>query len=206
MKKFIICILFACCALPASAAQEGIKAGDIYINALAGAAATAGSYNYKPADADSNLDFGEAGPSYALQAVYFPSGFWGIGAEASGTFYQNNDYQGTSFHYVTWAKRFALMLVSRLNFNPQGTTRFYIPLGAGFNYFKGTIKAADGQTAQSSSEPSFYAGLGFETDISKNFAFGAEGRYNMFLLDMDKFHHTRDLSDIALLVKIGFKL
>jgi len=203
MKKFILSICLTVLLMPVFAG--GIRAGQTYVSAFGGAVAPSASYNHQPADADEYLDYGDEGPSYGMQIMHFLTPHFGIGAEVNGTNYLNADYQGQVYHYVSKAERYSLFIAGRINFNPEGKTRFYIPLGAGYNHFKGTIKIGEEEGAQSCNEPAAYGGLGAETDINDTFVFGAEGRYNVFWIDRDKYYHTKNLSDIAFLVKFGIK-
>ena len=217
MKKVFLFAALAAFAVPAFAGiDQGVDAGMTHISVLGGFAGTVGTYDIQPALGDSDLEYGDAGPSYGLQIMHYIAPHFGLGAEFVGTNYQEAEYTVSSGSaqdkYTTSATRYAVMLSGKFIFSPEAKTRLYIPVGGGFSRFKGTVKG-DGNLALSGyseeentcTKPAFYAGLGVETDLNDIFIFGLESRYNGFLVDKNKFYNTDYLDDISLLVKIGIK-
>lgn len=204
MKKVLLGFMFAFLFMPAFAGIDtGIDAGMTHVSLLGGFAAPVADYKYS-----SKVEYGDSGATYGAQIMHYLTPHFGLGAEFNATEYQ--EAKGTVFgmDYKNNADRYAFMLAGKIIFVPQAKTRFYIPLGAGFTRFKGTIKSvtAGFDDTLTCTKPSFYAGLGVETDLNDIFIFGVEGRYNGFGIDKDKFKTENSyLDDVALLLKFGIK-
>ena len=204
MKKILSGIVCSLLFVPAFAGiDSGIDAGMTHVSLLGGFAAPITDYKYS-----SNVEYGDSGPVYGAQIMHYLTPHFGLGAEFNATQYQQAEGTRQSRDYKNSADRYAFMLAGKIVFVPQAKTRFYIPFGAGFSRFKGTLKSiAEAQDETlTCTKPAFYAGLGVETDLNDIFIFGIEGRYNGFGIDKDKFQTDNSyLDDISLLLKFGIK-
>jgi opacity protein-like surface antigen len=207
MKKLLLAAVFAVFALPSFAGiDEGIDAGMTYVSVLGGFAAPIDGY--QPVNYSGSVDYGDAGPSYGAQIMHHISPYFGIGAEFNATNYDTAKDKLSTSSYENKADKYSFMLAGKINFAPAAKTRLYIPFGAGYSRFKGTVNNITTHVSgeETSTKPAFYAGLGVETDLNDIFIFGIEGRYNYFQIDKDKFDSENGyLDDVSLLVKLGIK-
>ena len=169
--------------------QAGIKTGSFLMNLRA-------LYAVEPA-----LNIG-------LEGIFGRGGMGGGTAIPydSGYDLYSNVRKEDNYHN-TWAVMFA----SRLNFNPQDTNRFYMPLGVGYmemdqiTEYKAYSFVFPGQTYEFKEDRklgggvAFYGGLGWEYDFS-NIIIGLESRFTMFKCG------GQFINGISLLARFGIKL
>lgn len=195
----------------------GIEEGSVFLSGQLG-----GSISTDDID---GVEWGDkGGVSYGLQALLYPSKYFGIGLEVSG----NNFLEASSswnyiglgnnaISYYTKVKEvniYNLLLAARFNINPQNRVRVYIPAGVGLARasFKGDITVIDhgsgfggyGSLKENSTDFTYYAGLGMEVSVNSRLVLGLEARYNntRFKLDDDKVTGKY----LTGLFKIGVKL
>lgn len=199
MKKLfltaVICALFT----PAFAGiDQGIDTGMTHLSVLGGFAVPVNEYG----SGANKADYGDIGVTYGAQIIHHLTPYFGLGIEANGTNYGKTDVTVSGNKVKYSADKYAFFVAGKINFAPEAKTRFYIPFGAGFVQFKGKMDNLE----EKNSKPALFAGVGVESDLNDIFIWGFEARYNHWFMDDSKFKDTKNLSDVAVLLKLGVKL
>lgn len=144
-----------------------------------------------------------------LEGIFGRGGMGGGTAIPYGSEYDSpwfNVKKEDNYH-DTWAVMFA----SRVNFNPQDSNRFYMPLGVGYmqinqiTEYKAYSLIIPGQSHEFKEDRkigggiAFYSGLGWEYDFG-GFIFGLESRFTVFKCS------AKYIEGISLLARFGIRL
>lgn len=107
---------------------------------------------------------------------------------------------------------YSLLVAGRLTANPSHVIRFYIPFGLGVAAAKSSMTANIPGIVASGSETDYpfiyYAGLGVEGNMGKNWIFGLEMRYSKFTMDTSnlvKDGGDKDFSFLAFMMKLSYR-
>lgn len=227
MKKLLALFVFLSilCAWPTASNAQGIESGNQLVSGYLGGGVPLQESGIEVNGTD--LDWGNGGVSYGISYFVFPSAYFGIGAEISGSNFNDSEYYDA--HYVqghffeesveTSMNLYNVMLAFRTNLNPQSSVRFYIPFGAGLTSAEGKVKTETslGNFNMSGRTNSFgyFVGVGLEADLGQsNWMLGGEMRYNGFTFDTGKVsgdgYEVRNgskehYSYLSFLFKVGYK-
>ncbi len=163
--------------------EYGIAGGDFMLSVQ-------GGYARSVNKVEDGLEWGKKGGGMVGASVlFFPASVIGVGVEYNSNHFAKEDTgkycTGPGFLTCISGKSQVrmdnLMFALRFNVNPNHRARFYIPLGAGIDFLrvKETISGAINETeTRKYKDFAWYAGVGFETSITKNFFIGLEARMN----------------------------
>lgn len=222
MKKLTVLgvLLSILCAWPTAVKAEGIQVGDQLASGYLGFGVPLqeSSIYYQGTE----LDWGDVGASYGISYLYFPSEYFGVGAELSGSNFFESEFEYTSWGPYTKdtvkssMNVYNFMASFRANVNPQSNVRFYVPFGAGLTSAKGKIEVDSSRFPGTysldgtSNSLGYFIGLGVEADLRNNWMLGGEMRFNGFRFDTGKydlqdFSGKKDYTYLSFLFKVGYK-
>ncbi len=201
--------------------DQGIDKGMTHLSLLGGVAVPASEYKTDGLINGEKLEYGSAAGAYGIQIMHYIAPAFGLGIEFNGQNYSDAE-QSISIIGVGKEEQksssdiYQFMLAGKVNFAPAAKTRLYLPFGVGFarytlnlegiEYDAFGVQVDSGKAHRTSTKPSFYAGLGVETDLNDIFILGFEARYNGFWIDKEKFdNETKYLSNVNLMLKLGVK-
>lgn len=223
MKKLAVLgvLLSILCAWPTAVKAEGIQAGDQLASGYVGFGVPLQESGIK--EEGTELDWGDVGGSYGVSYLFFPSEYFGVGAELSGSNFTEAEYEYTYYgipysheEIKSSMNAYNFMLAFRANVNPQSRVRFYVPFGFGLTSAKGKLEAdmtgqvgtvtVDGTT----NSFGYFVGAGLEVDLQNNWMLGGEVRYSGFKFDKGKYgldglSGKEDYSYLSFLFKVGYK-
>lgn len=108
-------------------------------------------------------------------------------------------------HRVTsWSANGSIM--ARLYPIPHAPARIYIPFGIGYNYFESKVKNKASKNEEFKEHDSTYsltAGVGIEFDLTPDFTFGVEGRYNYMSVSDSTFYGNDKMNNFQIMLKVG---
>ncbi len=166
----------------------GIAAGDVMLSAQGGYAISTNRLRHDPNGLSVAGNWGkEGGYEWGLSVLVFPKDIFGLGVEYNSNRFNATDtgtWIGGGWHYSkSKVKVDNLMLAMRLNANPNHRVRFYVPLGAGVDFFRVKEEDIAGYPPATSATKHYtgfawYAGLGLESSITERLIVGLEARMN----------------------------
>lgn len=140
--------------------------------------------------------------SAGLSGMYFASEYFGLGVgieidELPQTHDKLNVYTYEAKGKLSARK---IMLLGRLNLNPQHSVRAYIPFGVGYARLKGEMEldlgGASFSLEESKDELAYFAGFGLEFNITQTVSLGLEARYNSFDFMDENFMYLNGLAKL----------
>lgn len=220
MKKLAVLgvLLSILCAWPTAVKAEGIQAGDQLASGYLGFGVPLQESGIKD-PYGTELDWGDVSASYGASYLFFPSEYFGVGAEISGNNFTEAEYDvympGQHGTLKSSMNVYNFMFAFRANVNPQSRVRFYIPFGAGLTSAKGKVKGEgyfNDDVSATTSSFGYFIGAGVEADLGEsNWMLGGEVRYSGFKFDTNKYFDDGDgfgkknYSYLSFLVKVGYK-
>ena len=226
MKRFLTLLLLGSLfMLTAPVRAQGIESGTSMVSFYGGLA-----FGLEKSGIElegKNLSWGNAGGELGLSYLFFPTPYFGLGADLRYAGFQGSEkteYRAGYWYWHTLESDFEthtlqLMASGRINLNPGATVRLYIPFGAGAVFSRGLMEytwddySYDTETASNTSL-GWYAGVGVEFDSTDRFAWGLEARYNAFRYDDTDLAHdiggavindNQNRSYVSVALKVSFK-
>ena len=207
MKKIVVLLSVLFCSV-FSFAQSGIDVGDKILSLSLGLGSATNKIEGYEWSEDGAITYGGQ-----LMTIVAPN--IGLGFEFNG----NHFGEGSNSEIVSYtsvatdinANIWNLMLAGRLYMSQmENSTRVYIPLGVGIGFSNIKIKySAPGyypvSEKDSSSGFSWYAGLGYEEEISENTLFGVEARFNGTNVKVDSLDDSYNPSYFMVVARLGYK-
>ena len=195
MKKIIMSLLgIGMCLFPTAGFAQGIESGDSLVS-IYGGVGTALQKSGLNIDGK-DLSWGNIGGELGLSYLYFPSAYFGIGADIHYAGFQGStsvDYVPGYWYWHTFKSDFTMhslhaMAIGRININPASRVRLYIPFGAGIAGSLANMEyTVDDYTVNNDLDYdasfSWYAGLGLEFELNNRTAWSLEARYSSFSYD-----------------------
>lgn len=206
MKKIVvlIAVLFfgSICAL----AESNLNVGDAYFSVMLG-----GGNAINKID---GLEWGNRGGlSYGLQVMSMISSHVALGVEVSGTNFSstsNTFYEGsTELDAQVNASIWNVMAAGKI-YLTNNPSRIYIPVGIGVGHARVELDYLyNGKPflhdKDKSNGFSWYAGLGFEAEVSEYITVGFEARIHRTTVEMDFADEKYFPRYITCLAKVGYK-
>ncbi len=196
MRKQYFFIFISMLFFPLTAMGQGVDAGQTFFSLYGGLSAGLQRTGIEFAG-EKDFAWGNFGGELGFSVQNFVNPYLSIGGDL-----RLSGFAGSDKEFFVWhghhlddyrveldTSLMHLMAAGRLYLNPEGTTRLYIPFGAGLTLTNGEIKYIENDYYETSRDHTsaslgYYAGLGWEVDLGANYAFGIEGRYNSFTYDM----------------------
>lgn len=132
MKKLLALFVFLSilCAWPTASNAQGIESGNQLLSGYLGGSVPLQESGIK--EMGTELDWGDGAVSYGASYLVFPSAYFGLGAEISGSNFGEAEFDGTYYgaglffneKVKTSMNLYNVMLAFRANVNPQSRVRF----------------------------------------------------------------------------------
>lgn len=182
----------------------GVKSGDWMISIAGGGGGYLGGSiksDYTNYDMKNSSLWGAS-----LSITKFVNSYFGLGLEVGGDLNINSSLTkyfwgpGYSGDISSQMSVYKLLLLGRINLNPGHATRLYVPFGVGYTSIEEKRSTEMATPAYSfitdkytASSVGYFAGIGFEFNLTKNVSLGLEGRYNGFIYHSEPFAYLNGL-------------
>lgn len=207
MKKVIAIIAVLMFAPALAFAQTGLNVGDSFLSISIG----------EP-DAKNEIENSQwgnkEGVSFGVQYLRTIAPVLAFGVEANGNLFSKTENFAWDSYYNFFTEEvetsiFNFMLAGRLYLN-RHAARVYVPFGTGVGISRFEISARKngsilGKEKETTTGLAWYAGLGFEGEISNHIVLGIEGRINGTSARIDMLEKTYYPLYITVMARLGFK-